>query len=1261
MEKDDIVVNTTAHERGHSLAEGWGLSLQHSFGSGDSSILFKGNGKTVKNMNVLIAKAAGKDTHGYSGDDGPAVEAELRWPSGVAVDKFGNFYIVDTDNHCIRKVDTAGIITTVAGNGTRGYSGDGGPATAAHLDGPNDLALDSKGNLYIADTRNDRIRRVDANGIITTFAGNFYSGDGGDNGPAIEAELDLPFGIAVDKNDNLYIADTHNHKIRKVDVNGIITTVAGSGSLGYGGDGGPAVAAYFNRPWDVTVDREGNLYIADFENSCIRKVDTSGIITTAAGNGTNGYSGDGGNAVDAQLYRPQSLAADSSGNIYLADTFNNRIRKIDSSGHIDTVAGNGLDNYGPDLGTAPATDTPVTFPVGVAVDSNGRIYIAENANSRIRIVDTQYRFPNASNTMDYFVADENGLGYILAFDGRHKETVDLETGVCLRRFEYDEENRLVSISDQFENTTRIERDQSGVPTAIVSPHGLMTRLDVDGANHLSRIILPDDAYYEFGYTEDGLMTEMVEPNGNRFDHDFDMTGRLTGIHDQEDGHWQFFRAYTGTGNIRNETLTAEGNLTSYEDNTLSTGAYNTWITDPSGALTFFSQSSDSLVATKTLDCGTHLEFKYSADPRYNTRFVERQTENLPSGLSRVTLIDRTYLDTDSDNIPDRISKTITLNDSTSVLKHDILLSRKTTTSAEGRTTAVEYDPETLLTSSVIVPGFFETSFGYDSKGRLISTSMNERETAFSYDVHGFVDSVIDSQGHVTSYEYDAVGRVVGVNRPDGATLSIAYDENGNMTAIVNPASVVHTFTSNRVNLPGSYTTPLSGTYSYIYDKDRRLSRVNFPSGRSIFNIYDKGNLVQTVTPEGNIDYTYLCGSKMETAVKRGETMAWGYDGSLVVSERITGTLDQELGFTYNAEFNLESFSYAGLVVPFVYDKDGLLTGSGAYTISRNADNGLPELVSGNGLNETRTFNGYGEIRSKEVTAGSTPVYSWDTARDRNGRIVSKTETVQGISAQFSYAYDEMGRLVSVSKNNIPVETYRYNANGVRIYEMNSARGITGRAFSYSDDDHLLEAGDASYEYNADGFLQTRAGVSGITSYSYSSLGELLWVELPDGRFIEYIHDPLGRRIAKKIDGQIVEKYLWQGRTRLLAVYDGNDNLLIRFEYADDRMPVAMTREGVRYLLACDQVGSPRVVADASGNVVKQINYDSFGNVLNDTAPDFEIPFGFAGGLYDRDTGLIRFGYRDYDPDTGRWTAKDPLFLMVVILIFMDIVWMIRLI
>jgi hypothetical protein len=332
----------------------------------------------------IITTVAGNGSASFSGDGGWATNASLADPYGVAFDAVGNLYISDAGHQRIRKVDTSGIITTVAGNGGANFSGDGGAAIKAGLNSPWGVALDGVGNLYFADEVNQRIRKVGTNGIITTVAGNGYEGFYGDGGAATSAELYFPQGVALDGSGNLYIGDISNGRVRKVDTNDIITTVAGNGSFGYSGDGGPATNAMLSQPSGVAVDAAGNLYIADAYNNHIRKVDTNGIITTVAGNGNETYSGDGGAATNASLANPYDLVLDGSGNMYIADTYNNRIRKVDTNGIITTVAGNGWETYAGDGGAA--TNANLGNPFGVAVDASGNIFIADTGNNRIRKV-----------------------------------------------------------------------------------------------------------------------------------------------------------------------------------------------------------------------------------------------------------------------------------------------------------------------------------------------------------------------------------------------------------------------------------------------------------------------------------------------------------------------------------------------------------------------------------------------------------------------------------------------------------------------------------------------------------------------------------------------------------------------------------------------------------------------------------------------------------------------------------------------------------
>jgi sugar lactone lactonase YvrE len=338
---------------------------------------------------TIITTVAGNGVLNDTGDGGLATLAAIDHPGFISFDSRGNYYISDAYASTIRKVNTTGIIKHIAGNFAppAGYYGDGGLADTSHIFGPGGIAFDSYGNLYFADGDNNRIRKIDTSGIILTVAGTGTAGYNGDNISALSAELNAPYDVAIDKHGNIYFTDFQNQRVRRIDSFGIITTIAGTGINGYNGDG-RGDTTKLNFPMGLTIDSLGNLFIADYGNHRVRKIDNSGIITTIAGTGTPGYNGDSIIATSAELLFPADIAIDESsnssrsGNIYLVDQENQRIRCIHPSGIITTIAGNGTQGFYGDGGDAKLAE--FHLPIGIALDDTGNIYIADQDNSRVR-------------------------------------------------------------------------------------------------------------------------------------------------------------------------------------------------------------------------------------------------------------------------------------------------------------------------------------------------------------------------------------------------------------------------------------------------------------------------------------------------------------------------------------------------------------------------------------------------------------------------------------------------------------------------------------------------------------------------------------------------------------------------------------------------------------------------------------------------------------------------------------------------------------
>ena len=333
---------------------------------------------------ATIVTVAGSGIDGHTGDGGPALAAAINHPRGIAFLRDGSFVFAEPFANTVRRVTSDGTITTIAGTGEAGYSGDGGLATAARLFLAHGVAQLPDGSLLVADAGNNRIRRI-ADGIITTVAGTGGRGFSGDGGPAVAATIDNPRGVAVLPGGGFLIPDTDNHRVRRVDVNGTITTVAGMGTPGFSGDGGAAVDAQLRRPFGVAPTADGGFLIVDVGNQRIRRVSREGVITTVAGTGVNGFSGDAGPATAAELDSPHNVAVLPDGGFLIADTFNNRVRRVSPTSVITTVAGTGVAGFSDGDGSAATAELDLPKALAVLPDRSGFL-VGDSANNRVRLV-----------------------------------------------------------------------------------------------------------------------------------------------------------------------------------------------------------------------------------------------------------------------------------------------------------------------------------------------------------------------------------------------------------------------------------------------------------------------------------------------------------------------------------------------------------------------------------------------------------------------------------------------------------------------------------------------------------------------------------------------------------------------------------------------------------------------------------------------------------------------------------------------------------
>ena len=777
-----------------------GRSLNvHHFYDPVNRALYLGDGRrrSAKFGEQLIETVAG----GGGGPIGSATNYTLRDPYGFCAGAGGDLYISEYNGHRVNRVDSDGYIHGFAGLGVGnfGFDGDGGPAVEAKFRYPADAAVGPDGSVYILDRGNGRVRKVDTNGIINTVAGNGEEGYSGDGGLAVEASFYLPYCIAVGPDSSLYIADLYNNRIRRVTPAGIIDTVAGDGTLAEDcPDGTPAVDCSVYRPEGLDAGPDGGIYIAITYKHLIRKVDPSGIITTLAGTGEAGYSGDGGPAVQAKLNNPRGLTLGADGSIYFVDGGNCVIRRISPLGVISTVAGNG--EYGFSGDGNLATLARLKSPWDVAMGPDGNLYVSDHKVRRIRKISNP--FPGAA-LGEIAIPDESGSQvYIFDPAGHHLRTMDAITGQTLLTFEYDENNHLKTLTDLDGDITTIERDGTGQPQAIIGPDSHQTTFERDNNGYLTAITNPAGETYNFEYTTDGLITKTKNPRGREYTYEYDEKGRLLKGVNPLSGSRTTNRTETEKG-YQVTAASPEGRITNYQVEHLDNGDLRRINTFPDGTIRE-SLEDHAGKTTLILPDGATTEVQKGADPRFGllAPTMDGAAQTTPSGLTMTASTTRSVELSDENDIfsHTKLTNTATINGKTTTTEFITADRTWTTTSPEGRqTTVIQNEKGRPITYRI--PGLEDVNMNYDNRGRLTTISQgdgtDQRTTTMAYyetgDQKGRLSTITDALSRTMSYNYNQAGRVTRQTLPDGREVNYEYDQMGNLVSITPPGKTAHIF------------------------------------------------------------------------------------------------------------------------------------------------------------------------------------------------------------------------------------------------------------------------------------------------------------------------------------------------------------------------------------------------------------------------------------------------------------------------------------
>lgn len=1250
---------------------GWHFNIQHFYDPAGRT-LYLGDGTSISTEEL-----------GDSALTTLYEQAVVDYLSDMAVGPDGSLYTLDKGNGglAVHKQSPEGMITLIGGNGQAGNpTGDGGPASQATL-GYSGWGIDvgPDGAVYITVlglNGHGHVRKIAPDGIITTIAGSYdWSGDliFSDGHPATQTHLSWLQAVKVGPDGLVYFADYGNliifdpdiaPRIRRINANGMIETVAG-GNIGSLGDedlaGVPALSAILGRPYGLAFGPDGSLYFADYAKHTVNRVTPDGLLTRVAGDRMAETNGDGGAAITASIGQPTNVAVSLDGTVYIRqdDLSLSVIRRVTPDGIITTYAGKLVG-----CGTAVSLEYEPLRQSCLEGNSHGLVLAADGL---LHFSDGRAQLRRALPALPTFAADHyllpatNGQElYEFSPRGRHLNTYDTLTGTLITHFTYDGNGRLIAITDRDGNLTQIERDSGGRPTALIAPWGQRTELALNGDGYLTAVTNPAQETFTFAYhDEGGLLASYNRPRGGVSQFVYDEDGRL--VRDEgPDNLVQMLAQVQTTDTLTVTVTTGLGVQDSYVTHILAAGGRERRLTSADGGTTLVQIGPDKTTTILRPD-GTQLSLTAGPDPRWGMRApLASATTLLTAGgrqMKATTAANVTLADPLNPMSVVTWAETTTLTDPATgqyqqwLTRYDRDSHTLTLSSPVGREQIATLDARGRIIL-IVREGYQPIAYRYNARGQVAQLTEgsggNVRVTTYAYTPDGRLHSITDPLGRVTTYSYDAAGRLLSQTLPGNRTIAFAYDADGNRIGVTPPGRPQHTFAYDLNGMPTTYTPPGLGAGNWqlqtSFDNDRRLSQITWPDGQQATLAYDPftGHKTTMTLPGTVIGYTYDPANGHLTNLTRqgGADLSFAYDGNLVTQVTTQGPFNGAVALDYDNFMRLQSWEVGGTGVTYQYDRDNLVTQAGALSLTRHPLTGLVTATNLGTVAETRSFNTFGELTGITVRQGTPTVFSANYSYDALSRLTSKTETINGTATTTGYSYDAAGRLASVQQNGATIAAYTYDANGNR---MTAQENGSTRTATYNAQDQLVSVDNTSYSYTRDGRLQSKSNGGQTTTYAYDLAGNLTQVTLPDTTQIAYIADGFNRRVTRLVNGAPVQSFLYLNKLNPIAELDSNGNVVSLFVYGSrTNTPDYIVRDGITYRLISDRLGSPRLVINTTtGEIMQRLEYDAWGRVLFDSNPGFQ-PFGFAGGLYDPATSLVRFGARDYDPEVGRWTAKDPL-------------------